>query len=211
MNETQALPTVWLPLAELKQPNKNPNKMDPEMYGRLVSAIKRFGFLQPGLVREDDGGGHVIVDGVHRCRAAKDLGMTQVPCVLSDVAEDGARALQIGMNRMRGELDLAKVADVLTDLAAEGWSDLDLSVTGFAMDEIRSLLAATSETPEEDAMVGASQVEEEPKDDSGKAWVLELVFESKTALSRAKRALRKAAGKGNELSVGLFKILDTEE
>ena len=202
--------SVELQVTSLMEPKKNPNVMGDDMFARLTEAIKRFGFLQPVLVRQDKDGTYVIVDGVHRVRAAKAVGLTAVPCIITSSSKSEATALQVGMNRMRGDLDLSRVASAFCEMVADGWSKEELGVTGFGPDEVNELLKATTDNVEEEVMQGSSDLEPtEPAPD--KEWKLELQFETKQELQKAKRTLRKLAGKGNELGTGLTKLIALNE
>lgn len=66
----------------------NPNEMDENHYKKLVQNIKRKGFRKPIEVRKN-GERYTIVDGAHRFRACKELGYTEVDCIVDviDVTE----------------------------------------------------------------------------------------------------------------------------
>lgn len=202
--------------ALLRDPPRNPNQMDEEMYRLLVEAIQTVGFLQPVLAEEDaDTGELIIVDGCHRVRAAKEIGLTAVPVLVGDFSEepDLARAVQIGMNRLRGQLDLASVAKEVASLVDKGWSTAQLHLTGFSGSELDDLLATTRRGDEHvlEGAVGAPPGLEdthEDEDASPRPFTLELTFAQRRDLARVKRALKKAAGKGGELADGLLRILD---
>lgn len=196
---------------ELKDPPTNPNHMSAETYGLLVEAIRSVGFLQPVLAQEDEGGGLTIVDGFHRVKAAKEVGLPVIPVIVGDFRDtpDLARVVQIGMNRMRGELNLSAVAHEVADLAAKGWTIPQLELTGFSRSELDDLLASTRARDEDVLANGVGAAPDEPdEDEAPKPFVLELTFEKKEQLARAKRGLRKAAGKGRELADGLLRLLD---
>jgi ParB-like chromosome segregation protein Spo0J len=174
------------------------------------------GFLQPVLAEENDLGELTIVDGVHRVRAAMDLGLASVPVIVGDFRDNPelARIVQIGMNKMRGELDLAAVAHQVADLATAGWSIPDLQLIGFSEGELEDLLASTRRRDQEvlGGSLGGSPettaADEEDAASGTKPFTLELVFAKKTELARAKKGLRKAAGRGRDLSEGLLRLLD---
>jgi ParB/RepB/Spo0J family partition protein len=208
---------LGIPIGELREPPGNPNQMSDEELGRLADAIRRFGFLQPVLVREcwaDGGRTYELVDGVHRVRAAKMAGLTELPCVLADgMTEQDARALQIGMNKLRGELNLSDVAASIAGLVAGGWSTAELTVTGYSEEELDELVRVATVDETEDALVGASaSAPEEPEDRPPKPLMLELEFSTGTDLRRVKRALRRAAGgKGRPLGDGLLAMIDGDK
>ncbi len=218
-------------IARLVEPPTNPNHMEDSQFELLVEAMRRAGFLQPLLVREPLPGElspadetvarlgglpfYRIVDGVHRFRAAKLLGMIEVPCVIlpADVSDETISALQVGMNRLRGELNLAEVAKTLALLASKDWSTVDLTLTGMSEDEITDLLRANRPTTADDvladAALGAEPTPDPAPEDQG-TFTLEIVFTSSKEHAKARRALKKAAGKGYGLDVGLMRIIAGE-
>jgi len=201
-----------VPIDALKEAPENPNVMEPERYGLLVEAIRKEGFLQPVLAYPlGTPGEYRIVDGHHRVKAAREVGMVEVPAVIvADVEEAHAIAIRIGMNRLRGELDLTSVGRALKDLVGQGWQVEDLTITGFNVGEVTDLLASVSQSV--DAAL-PKDMEAPPADydveDSGdtKPYVLEIEFTSREEYQRAKKGLKRAAGKGNPLSDGLLRLL----
>ena len=112
--ETLKLEEAVLDPILLRDADENPNKMEPEQLSMLAEAIRRKGFLQPILVRRVEGQ-YEIIDGHHRTRAAREVGLTEIPClVATNCSDEDAAALRIGMNRFRGELDLAGTARCVT-------------------------------------------------------------------------------------------------
>lgn len=202
---------VMLPLAEVHDPIKNPNHMPADRYALLVKAIAKSGFLQPVLVRQE-ADGYRIVDGFHRCKAARELGLTEVSAVVVADDEAAAAVLQVGMNRLRGELNLAEVADLFVDLAQEGYGIEDLTVTGFTADEIDALMERAH--PSDDDALGEDfgGLEEEEAAGAGnrveRPFLLELTFADGATLRKVKRKLKKAAGKGKPIEEGLMNILE---
>jgi ParB/RepB/Spo0J family partition protein len=184
----------------------NPNVMDPERYEALVGAIRDMGFLQPILVRRV-GEKFEVVDGHHRRKAALDLGYKEIPCVVEDYTQEETHILRLGMNRLRGELDLSTTAAVFASLRDAGCEAEQMALTGFSTGEIDDLLRASSRSAEEILPEAVEAPEEEP-DDAGKTWTLEIVFTDKGKYQAARKGLKKAAGKGGELSDGLMVLLE---
>lgn len=234
--------TVMLPVDALVPPERNPNSMPDADYAALVANIRSTGFLQPILVRgpeppraptyEDDavaveelfGTEFVwrenlpkslpIVDGEHRWRAAREVGLTEVPCVVGEFDDRTVELLRIGMNRLRGELDLGAVAKTLSELTAGGADLEDLLLSGYSSDEIDGLLAAMRDDPADLNDVGSvGGPNDEPRgtggnDGPGKAWVLEIVCETKKQLQAVRKKLTRLGNK--DLLKGLLKALDEE-
>ena len=78
---------------------KNPRKND-EAVSAVAASIREFGFLVPLVIDRN----HEIVAGHTRYRAAKQLGMKDVPCVIADeLTEDQIKAFRLADNKV-GEL-----------------------------------------------------------------------------------------------------------
>jgi ParB/RepB/Spo0J family partition protein len=204
-------------LADLLEAPGNPNVMAPEQFAALVATIKRDGFTQPILVRRASTANdwmHEIVDGVHRSRAAAEAGLHAVPCVVVEVSADKARALRISMNRLRGELNLSSVAEEFRLLAEAGWDNAQIAEVGFSIPEVSAML----EIAARDAS-GGNDGEHRPDSFAGSApppseqtsWTLEIPFESKDDFARAKRRLRKIAGRGGSIASALLRVLAEDD
>ena len=73
---------TW-PIDKLIEYARNPRKNDHAV-DRVAAAIREFGFRVP-VVAKSDG---TVVDGHLRLKAAKKLGLTEVPVVLADDMTD---------------------------------------------------------------------------------------------------------------------------
>jgi ParB/RepB/Spo0J family partition protein len=191
---------------------KNPNKMTEEQFALLVGAIKRVGMLQPLLVRRGLAAEPFeIVDGFHRWKASKEAGLTCVDCVVVDSDEAEAAALQIGMNRIRGELDLRGVAVSLGELRDEGWTAQQMTLTGFELGEIKDLLGTLSTGSPDDLPKGSVADVDGEKEPSAapESYSLEILFGSKKDMQAAKRKLKKLGA--GDLAAGLMALFAKDE
>lgn len=99
------LKTIKIPLTQivkvslLKIDKKNPNVMTKSQLDSLKKGMKRFGFLTPIITNKD----YLIADGEHRYKAAKALGMKEVPVIALPVNEVNRRILRQVLNKLRGE------------------------------------------------------------------------------------------------------------
>lgn len=203
-------------LSSIRYKPGNPNSMSEAEFKLLVENIKEDGFLQPVLLRPgDEVGTFWMVDGEHRAKGAAEAGMTEVPAVIA-ADMDVARAVlqRIGMNKRRGELDLTQVAMDLLELSNRGLSTEELTVSGFSGQEVADLLRSVDQTvtdvlpkdlgtlPDDDY-----EVDDEPT----KPFVLEIEFTNREQYKKARRGLKRAAGKGKDLAEGLMKLLGEEK
>ena len=107
----------------------NPRKISDQALDSLVQSIERFGFVDPVIVNDRTG---ILVGGHQRIKAAKKLGLKDVPVVAVNLDEAEEKALNVALNKISGEWDLDLLRGVLEDVQAAG---LDLSLTGFSDDE----------------------------------------------------------------------------
>lgn len=200
---------VSIKVGNIKESASNPNAMESERFALLVEAIRKVGFLQPICVRGIAGGVYEVVDGHHRLAAARELKMEKVPCVVIDADGEKAAALQIGFNRLRGELDLAKVGAAIVGLQAEGWKVEDLALTGFTPDEIDDLVRAVS-SDADDVMASAAALDG-AEEAIPKPFLLELTFSSREDLQAAKKGLKHAAGATGDMAEGLLRLIGEKD
>src|SRR5262249_37218223 len=104
---------------------------------RMMASIREFGFKIPVLARS---GGEVI-DGHLRVKAAKKLGITEIPVLLWDEWTPAqVKAFRLMGNRSRAWADWAPELLALEFSDLKGL-DFDLALTGFEDREIDDLLA----------------------------------------------------------------------
>ena len=136
----------------------------------MAQAIAEFGFRIPIVARSDG----LVVDGHLRLKAARRLGLEQVPVVLADELSDAQiRAFRLLANQSANwaEWDEALLAAELQNLLAD---DFDLSLTGFSDAELDELLAFDG-SGEDAASDGAEDIPEVPVDPvsrPGDLWLL---------------------------------------
>jgi len=187
-------PIVTIPIADLVEADDNPNVMGREQYELLVRSIDAYGDLAAIVVSPIPGTSmFVIVDGHHRARAMREVGRTSVRARVVALDERQQAALRVGLNRLRGEVDLGRAAGIAQELAEAGWAVGDLLDAGRDVDV--GDVGAPIEVPDMD----------EP-DDPGPVFLLELTFRTRGELADAKKALRRAAGRGADLGQGLLRL-----
>src|SRR6266478_2902661 len=119
---------------------RNPRKNDAAV-DRMCSSIQEFGFKIPCLARSNG----EVVDGHLRLKAAKKLGITEIPVILCDEWSDAqVKAFRLLVNRSVtwADWDDDLVALELQDLQL---ADFDLTLTGFDDREIDDLLLAADD------------------------------------------------------------------
>lgn len=91
---------------------------DDEKLEDLKSSIKEKGVLQPILVRSKDGH-YEVVAGERRLRAARAIGMEEVPVIVKEVSDQEALVLALVENIQREELNPIEEAQAFKRLIEE--------------------------------------------------------------------------------------------
>ncbi len=105
-----------LDINQLEPNDYSAHAMSSTEYKRLVNSIQSIGLLEPFIVRPLGDGKFEIVDGQQRYRAALELGMTTVPCLIKKYTEDQARLANLASNRLRGKFIPKRLAENLNKL-----------------------------------------------------------------------------------------------
>jgi DNA modification methylase len=127
---------LW-PVDRLVPYAKNPRKNDSSV-DRMCESIAEFGFKIPCLVRTDG----EVVDGHLRLKAARKLGITEVPVILCDEwtpAQVKTFRLLVNRSVAWADWDDELLAQELKEIEDSGF---DLGLTGFDSKEIDDLMAA---------------------------------------------------------------------
>jgi DNA modification methylase len=130
-----------IPTSELagKAAPYNPRQISEHDLEALRRSLRFFGTVEPIVVNKRS---DRIVGGHQRVKAAEAEGIERLPVVYVDLDDPSEKQLNLALNRIHGEWDLDKLADVLSELAAVG-ADLDL--TGFTELELDNLLKGADE------------------------------------------------------------------
>jgi len=126
---------LW-PIDRVIPYDRNPRINDGPAVDAVAASLKEFGFRQPIVVDRDG----VIVVGHTRWKAAKRLGLTQVPVhVAKDLSPEQAKAYRLADNKTNelAEWDKALLPLELAELQA---LNFDLGLLGFSQDELSQLL-----------------------------------------------------------------------
>ena len=111
-------------IRDVKPYEKNPRRNDSAV-DAVAASIQEFGWKQPIVVDKDG----IIIAGHTRYKAAKKLGLKDVPVVVADdLSEEQVRAYRLADNKT-GELagwDFSALEEELADIA-----EIDMSDYGF--------------------------------------------------------------------------------
>ena len=124
------------PIERLRPYARNAKMHGPDQVARIAASMARFGWTVPCMVGDDG----ELIAGHGRVLAATELGLAEVPVIrLGHLDEAERRAYRIADNKLTelGDWDDAMLRDEVAGLLAE---DFDLSLLGFAEDELEALL-----------------------------------------------------------------------
>ena len=145
----------------------NARTHSPEQINKLRSSIREFGFINPIIIDRDFG----VIAGHGRISAAREEGITELPCVFADhLTEAQKKAYIIADNRMA--LDAGWDEELLR-VEIESLSEMafDLSFTGFDADELSKLFDGDNEIKDDDFDVDA-ELQKPTITKPGDVWLL---------------------------------------
>ena len=91
-----------IPLTELVPFKDHPFKVvEDESMLRTTESISMFGVLTPLIARPTEDGKFEIISGHRRAHAAEAVGLTEVPVIVRDMDDDGAKILVVDSNLQR--------------------------------------------------------------------------------------------------------------
>lgn len=115
---------VNLRIGEIKPYENNPRKNDGAVEA-VANSIKEFGFKVPIVIDKNK----VIVTGHTRYKAAQELGLEEVPCLIADdLTQEQIKAFRLADNKV-GEIAEWDLDLLVSEL--EGITELDMSEFGF--------------------------------------------------------------------------------
>lgn len=156
-------------IEKLKEAEYNPRKdLTPqdEEYQKIKKSITEFGYIDPIIINSD----MTVIGGHQRLKVLRELGNTEIECVIVDLDKVKEKALNLALNKISGDWDNKKLEELLAELKE---TDIDTDITGFSFDEIDDILKNLTESKEDDFDVEEVLNEiEEPVVKHGDIWIL---------------------------------------
>lgn len=111
---------VFLPAQSIRPNPAQPRVVfDPKGLDELAESIRQHGILQPLSVRRQ-GNGYELIAGERRLRAAKQAGVTDIPCILMNMDNREACLAALVENLQRRDLDFIEEAQGIARLLRDG-------------------------------------------------------------------------------------------
>jgi DNA modification methylase len=126
-----------LPIDAVKEYDRNPRTISDPAIDAVAKSIEAFGFKIPILIDADG----VIIAGHTRLRAARKLGLKEVPTIrATDLTPEQVKALRIADNKVATltSWDMELLPLELADLKGV---DFDLALLGFSAEDLAAIMA----------------------------------------------------------------------
>ena len=146
MNTRTTTELQIVPISKLVPYANNARTHSPEQILKLRSSLREFGFINPVIIDRDYG----VIAGHGRILAAREEGLTEVPCVFADhLTEAQKKAYIIADNRMA--MDAGWDEELLrVEIEALQAADFDPLLTGFDASELADLFGEKEEKVKDD-------------------------------------------------------------
>ena len=150
---------VKVDINELISPEYNPRQITDDEMEKLKNSINEFGYISPIIVNKHN---NHIIGGNQRYEALKSLGYTDVDVVFVDEPDSNReKALNIALNKISGEWDFVKLADIIDELEL---NDFDIPLTGFDEQELENFYIEEENPKEHEPVEVAEDDYDEPDD-----------------------------------------------
>jgi len=106
-NDGSRISIVYRGLGDLRPTEYNPKGMTPKEENDLTESIKKYGLTDPLIINTFEGREGIIIGGHQRYRIAKDLGITEVPCIEKYLNEDDEKELNLRLTKNTGHIEEA--------------------------------------------------------------------------------------------------------
>jgi DNA modification methylase len=160
------------PVKELRRSKRNARTHTKKQREKLISAVHRFGFINPIIIDEE---GHILA-GHLRHEVACELEVKLVPVIqITHLTELEKRAFALAENRIALDAgwDRAALAAELGELAVLlPECNLNIDITGFEAPELDALMGDLVD-PEQDPADELSEIAKMPVSCRGDLWLLD--------------------------------------
>lgn len=153
---------------KLKLSEYNPRKdlqPDDNEYKKIKKSIEEFGYVDPLIVNKD----YTVIGGHQRLKVLRELGFSDIDCVVVDLSKSKEKALNLALNKIQGDWDYPKLKDLLLEIDT---GEFDIGITGFDEKEIEDLMNQLFIPDENEKDDDVPEVPEEPTTKKGDLYKL---------------------------------------
>jgi DNA modification methylase len=108
-------------------------------YEKLKKSIESFGYVEPLVWNARNG---TLISGHQRYKILRQQGIGEVEVSVVDLPDDREKALNLALNKIRGDWDQDKLAVLLDEMIK--MPEFPMELTGFDLPEISSILDAST-------------------------------------------------------------------
>jgi hypothetical protein len=134
-NKSGTLRMEYVDINKIEANSWNPQEMSKIEFERLKKEIAEVGFIVPIQVVPLENGNFRILGGEHRWSAAKEIGMTEIPCSIllgpKWEDEDLSKFVTVRLNLISGKLDPVKFATLYDEMAQKYGQEALSELMGF--------------------------------------------------------------------------------
>lgn len=149
--------STLIKLKYLSPDPRSANRMDSTLYTKLVANIEAVGHIQPLTVRPgQEPDNYILIDGHYRLKALQELGWVEAPCECWDMDDQQAGLLLASLNRLRGQDQPMRRAELIDGLLESYDKALLASILPESEAELEDLLSLL-QFEEEELLANAEQ------------------------------------------------------
>ncbi len=113
-------------IQKLKPAVYNPRQISTKDYNDLKKSIIKFSMVDPLIINND----YTIIGGHQRYKICKELGYTEIGCVILDLNKKDEKELNIRLNKNTGEFDMDILSSFfdIEELTDWGFRHIDLDI-----------------------------------------------------------------------------------
>ena len=117
IDEVERESATTIPIGKICFPQHQPRKyFDSDKMRHLIESVREHGILEPLLVRPLPEGQYELVAGERRYRAAKEVGLEDIPIVSRDLSDQDAVRIALVENLQREDLNPVEETEAILNL-----------------------------------------------------------------------------------------------
>jgi len=104
-------------ISKIVLPSQQPRRyFDSDKMASLVDSVRQHGILEPVLLRSLDNNTYELVAGERRYRAAKEVGLEQIPAIVRQITQDEAWQISLIENLQREDINPVEETEAILQL-----------------------------------------------------------------------------------------------
>lgn len=137
---------IYKKVSELKPYENNP-RINDEAVQYVRNSIEQFGFKVPIIIDKNN----VVIAGHTRLKAAEEIGMKDVPCIIADdLTEEQVKAFRLADNKVseKSMWDYSKLDEELNSILDIDMAQFDFETTDIDWESVEDLTNENYDKPE---------------------------------------------------------------